>query len=207
MFFSETFNSSFPVRPGSPPQKRKHKPWMTNGLVNACNKKNLLYKRFLTSRFSTSEIRYNTYKNKITSILRYCEKQYYSDLLKANKNNTETWKIINDLLNKKSSTMSSYPTEFMKNGAIISGNMNIAEHFNSFFANIGPTLAEGIPKSDRHVESFWGDRVTDSIFLNPVTGEELLNIVHNAKDKKKSKGYDGIDMCMLKKSFRTSQHH
>ena len=115
----------------------------------------------------------------------------------------ETWKIINDLLNKKSSTRSSYPTECLENGAIISGNMNIAEHFNSGFANIGPTLAEGIPKSDRHVESFMGDRVTDSIFLNPVTDEELLNIVHNAKDKK-SKGYDGIDMCMLKKSFRTS---
>ena len=126
--FSETFNSSFPVRPGSPPQKRKHKPWMTNGLVNACKKKNLLYKHFLTSRCSTSEIRYKTYKNKLTSILRYCEKQYYSDLLKANKNNMkETWKIINDLLNKKSSTRSSYPTEFMKNGGIISGNMNIAE--------------------------------------------------------------------------------
>ena len=87
-------------------------------------------------------------------------------------------------------------TEFLENGAIISGNMNIAEHF---FANIGPTLAEGIPaKSDRHVESFMGDRVTDSIFLNPVTDEELLNIVHNAKDKK-SKGYDGIDMCKLNK--------
>ena len=114
-FFSETFNSSFPVRPGSPPQKRKHKPWMTNGLLNACKKKNLLYKRFLTSRCSTSEIRYKTYKNKLTSILRYCEKQYYSDLLKANKNNMkETWKIINDLLKKKSSTRSTYPTEFMK---------------------------------------------------------------------------------------------
>ena len=58
-------------------------------------------------------------------------------------------------------------------------------------------LGEGIPKSDRHVDSFLGDRVTDSIFLNPVTDEE--NIVHNAKDKK-SKGYDGIDMCMLTKN-------
>ena len=121
------------------------------------------------------------------------------DNLKANKNNMkETCKIINDLLNKQYSTRSSYPTGFMKNGAIISGNMNIAEHFNSFFANIGPTLAEGIPKSYRHVESFLGDRVTDSLFLNPVTDGELLNIVHNAKDMK-YKGYDGIAMCLLKK--------
>ena len=106
------------------------------------------YTRFLTSISSTSEIRYKTYKNKLTSILRYCEKQYYSDLLKVNKNNMkETWKIINDLLNKKSSTRPSYPAEFMEHGSIISGNMNIAEHFNSLFANIGPTLAEGIPNS------------------------------------------------------------
>ena len=109
----------------------------------------------------------------------------------------ETWKIINDLMNKKSSTRSSYPTEFMENGSIISGNMNIAEHFNSFFANIGPTLAEGIPKSDRHVESFLGDRVTVSIFFNPVTDEELLNSVHNAEDKK-SKGYDGNDIIIIR---------
>ena len=109
----------------------------------------------------------------------------------------ETWKIINDVVNKKSSTRLSYSTELIKNGSIISGSMNIAEHFNSFFANIGPTLAKGIPKSDRHVESFLGDRVTGSIFLNPVTEEELINIVHSAKDRK-SKGYDGIDMSAKK---------
>ena len=109
-----------------------------------------------------SEIRYKTYKNKLTSILRYCEKQYYSDLLKINKNNMkETWKIINDLVNNNNIFHKVIlPTEFMKNGSIISGNMNIAEHFNSFFANIGPTLAKCIPKSDRHVGSFLGYRAT-----------------------------------------------
>ena len=32
---------------------------------------------------------------------------------------------------------------------------------------------------------------------------DCSNIVHNANDNK-SKGYDSIDMCMLKKSFRAS---
>ena len=94
----------------------------------------------------------------------------------------ETWTIINDLVNKTYSTRLSYTTEFIKNGSIISGNMNIAEYFNSFFANIGPTLPKGIPKSDRHVETVLGDRVTDSIFLNPVTDDELINSVHSAKE-------------------------
>ena len=30
--FFETFNSSFPFKPGSPPKKGKHKPWMTKVL-------------------------------------------------------------------------------------------------------------------------------------------------------------------------------
>ena len=50
---------------------------------------------------------------------------------------------------------------------------------------------------------FLADRVADYIFLNPVTDEELLNIVHSAKYKK-SKCYDSIDMCLLQKPFRTS---
>ena len=45
---------------------------------------------------------------------------------------------------------------------------------------------------------FWEIELLVQFFLNPVTEEELINIVHSAKDKK-SKGYDGIDMCLLKK--------
>ena len=87
------------------------------------------------------------HKNKLTSILRQCEKEYYSNLLEESKQNIkETWKIINKLLNKKSTKNSSYPSEIKNNGSTISGNKNIAEHFNQFFVNIGPTLAKSIPK-------------------------------------------------------------
>ena len=49
------------------------------------------------------ESKYKRYKNKLTSILRYCEKQYYTDILDLNKGNMkETWKIINSLINKQS---------------------------------------------------------------------------------------------------------
>ena len=36
------------------------------------------------------------YKNKLTAIMRYCEKEYYTDMLVVNKGNIkETWKILN----------------------------------------------------------------------------------------------------------------
>ena len=69
----------------------------------------------------------------------------------------------------------------MKNGSIISGNMNIAEHFNSFFANVGPTLAKGIPKSDRHVESFLGDRVTHLYKTSHMSQKHKLSFSYELK--------------------------
>ena len=172
---------------------------MTSRLKNACKKKNILYKRFLKSRSEVAEIRYKSYKNKLTSILRQCEKEYYSNLLEESKQNIkETWKIVNKLLNKKSTKNPSYSSEYKNNGSTIPGNKNIAEHFNQFFVNIGPTLAKNILKCSSKYKSFLGDRVEETVFLNPVTDDELLTIVHKCKSKA-SKGYDGIDMNLVKK--------
>ena len=132
-----------------------------------------------------------------TYILRSCERQLYSDLLEENKNNIKgTWRVINYLLNKKSANKS-YPSECIKDGVTITGNKTIAECFNTFFVNVGPTLARDIPTCDEQFASFLGDRIDNSIFLSPVTDEEILDIVHNAKGKRSS-GCDGIDMCLVK---------
>ena len=58
-----------------------NKPWFTNGLKNACLKKNLLYKEFLKKRTLTVQSRYTSYKNKLTNILRKSEKMYYNQLI------------------------------------------------------------------------------------------------------------------------------
>ena len=61
------------------------KPWFTKGLRNACRKKNCLYKKFLQNRTDTAEIKYKAYKNKLTSVLRNCEQNYYIKLLEPEK--------------------------------------------------------------------------------------------------------------------------
>ena len=38
----------------------------------------------------------------------------------------------------------------------------------------------------------------DSMYIEPVTEEEILQLVNNAKSKT-SKGHDGLDMCLVKK--------
>ena len=70
------YNTTCPVTVTKQKLVRKipDKPWMTNSLKQACKKKNLLYRQFLKKRSVASEERYKRYKNKLTGILRYCEK-------------------------------------------------------------------------------------------------------------------------------------
>ena len=84
---TDIYRKKCPIVTSKVTNTRHHKPWMTSGLKNACKKKNLQYKYFLKSRSKQSEDKYKTYTNKLTSILRKCEKNYNTKLLELNKGN------------------------------------------------------------------------------------------------------------------------
>ena len=55
-----------------------------------------------------------------------------------------------------------------------------------------------IPRSNNVFTRYLSDKVDDTLFLKPVTKEEIINLVKNTKSKK-SKDHDDIDMCLVKK--------
>ena len=114
----------------------------------------------------------------------------------------ETWKILNGLINKKSKGKQ-ISTEFNGDESKITGNKTIANGFNNFFVNIGPSLAKRIPKcKDSLFTQFLPDKIEDTMFLQPVTEEEIMQQVKNVKNKK-SKDHDQFDMCLVKKIIHT----
>ena len=193
---ANSYNKNCPIMNEKKRKKRTDKPWMTKSLINACKKKNLLYREFLKKRTDECESKYKRYKNKLTSILRYCEKQYYTEILDLNKGNVkETWKIINSLINKQSKKKMCC-TEFSSNGHTIIGDKNVVNGFNQF-----PALASDIPKSDSDndfIQYLSNMNNMDSLYIEPVTEEEIIQLVNNAKSKT-SKGHDDLDMCLVKK--------
>ena len=62
------------------------KPWFTNILKRACATKKRMYKAFIISQSSEAELIYKTCKNKLTSVLRCCDK----NLLQTVGRETET---------------------------------------------------------------------------------------------------------------------
>ena len=78
---------------------------------------------------------YKTYENKLTSILRITEQNYYSSMLEEQKANVkETWTILNEVINK-CKNKPTCPEYFIKNNKRISKKEDIANGFNNFFTN------------------------------------------------------------------------
>ena len=176
------------------------KPWLTTGLINACKKKNSMYKRWLIDKSQESESRYKKYKNKLVLILRKAEREYYKNELNKHKKDVKaTWSILNNIIKK--GRKQSKECEFMnRNNKKVYDKQTIANMFNDFYINVGPKLASGI--DTKHVQLQYDTYLKDidiekSMFILPCTEEEVSQIINNFKNKT-SQDVNGISMKLVK---------
>ena len=76
----------------------------------------------------------------------------------------------------------------------------IANSFNSFFANIGYKVNNSVPKSNKHFRDYMPIPNTHSIFLDPVIPADIITIVNKLKPKT-SYGEDGISAKLSSKTI------
>ena len=82
--------------------------------------------------------------------------------------------------------------------------MKLQMVFTIFFVNIGPNLANNIvpPSGDESIFDYMKAPVTDSMFLFDTDELEIVKIVRKCKPKK-STGYDGINMNIIKSVIKS----
>ena len=121
--------------------------------------------------------RYKTYKNKLTSILRRCERDYYSNLLEVQIGNIkETWKILNGII-KKHKNHREYPDTFIHENESVNSKMDISNGFNKFFVNSGPNLEKNIPNVvNTHMHDYMKERKNNSMFIGGVTEYDVTKV-------------------------------
>ena len=113
-------------------------PWLSSGLKKSIKIKNKLYLKSIRSPCYESE--YKAYKSKLTCLLHYSEREYHQNLLMKHKINLrKSWQIIKQVINK---TKTNTPAKhFIVNNKQTSDVHSISNAFNTFFTNIGPSLA------------------------------------------------------------------
>ena len=83
--------------------------------------------------------------------------------------------------------------------SVITDQQKIAEKFNEFYVNIGPTLSSKIPAGRCDPISYINNGTTNSIYLRPVNEEEVSNILKDMKNS--SAGWDCISPSIIKKTY------
>ena len=140
--YTEIYNDCFPLKKVTRKQRRLRKPWLTKALLKSIKKKKYLYKKYLRVPSMDNDLRYKSYKNKLNHILRLSKGLYFEKKLEDVKSNTHaTWKILNEILNRKKSN-THVNTVFRSEDLEISDPVEVANRFCIYFSSIGLNLSK-----------------------------------------------------------------
>ena len=176
---------------------RNRKPWLSEGLKKSIKVKNKLYVHSIRKPSSTNCIAYKTYKHKLNFLLKQAEKNHYDSLMKRYQyNSRKSWAVIKEVRNKRSSK--TVNNCFNINNSNVTDSSVIANEFNNFYVNIGPSLASKIPYSVKSPTDYIRTAERQPLVFEPVTNAEVSNIILNLKES--SPGWDDVTAKVLKRT-------
>lgn len=173
-------------------KKRNDYPWLSNVLVNCCEIRDKLHKRWIKNKNNvTNEILYKKFRNNLNKKIIIAKNTYYMKQFISNRNNLRAvWQLINKIIGKKTNSVDdiivkSFPKENIK---------NITEKFaQKFCDNVNNIMhicdIKTINNSPINIEN--------SIYIEYTTEVEIFNILKNL-NARKSPGADGIRAVDLK---------
>ena len=134
---------------------------------------------------------YKQVRCKANNLNRKMKREYFSNKLESCEGNIkETWKTVNQLINKRSKTTNILSIK--EDEKVISNPQDLAETMNHFFCNIGKDLSAKIPATKNPLlNGDFGDKIVSSSFsFSPLNKEKVLKAFSKVKT---SNGF-GTDM-------------
>jgi hypothetical protein len=195
--FSTIFDQAFPLITSIKANaKSQNRPWLTSAIINSCKTKNNLYIIYKKYPSLLNLTNYKNYNKKLQQCLRLAEQKHYLIKLQNTKDDTKAkWLLINQILNRNN--LNSYPISFTINNNTTTDKKLIVEAFNSYYINLGSSLATKIPSSSLSpYVSLNPIHYTSAVFL-PSTEQEIIAIINNLKNDS-SPGWDNIPNSVLK---------
>jgi len=115
--FKKIYDDCFPIKVIKKRKSKVFSPWITNALLVSVRQKNRLYKKFIKNPSPTRETRYKAYKNKLNHLIRIAKRDYYDQQFKnVIGNMKKTWKLINEVINRRTNSNASFPSSFKSDG-------------------------------------------------------------------------------------------
>ena len=179
--------------------KISSKPWITREILAKMNYRDKLYSKLLKCKQLDPNLRYlyKKFRNKVVKDLKDSKSTYFNQYFSLNKYNMQKlWSGIRSIINI-GKCKNSYITSILNNNKSVDNPNDIADIFNNFFANIGKTTEKGIPWGSHNPLFYLRGNYSGSIFLFPVTSNEIWAFI-GKMDASKSSGPYSVPVTILK---------
>ena len=160
--------------------KYKHKKcrWITNGILKSIKPKDIIYKKLKqvnpanVEAFEILKTRFNRVHNILRQSIKEAKQIYYLRNFEKFKHDTkQTWSVINETLHRKKKK--SLPRVFSHNGRLLKEPVEIANAFNRYFMDIGPSLANQIHTHHNYKE-YLRNPSKNQIALQPIEEYKVI---------------------------------
>ena len=140
---------------------------------------------------------YKKAKNKINNDIKATKSQYYKERLRENSSNSAAvWKTINDVMGRDIKQSNINSIKINSTSSTTSNPQEMSETFNTFFIEIGESLAEKLPDSSKSYRDYLV-QAQSSFQLRLVTPIEVLGLLKNLSANKAT-GLDKIPCRLVK---------
>ena len=166
-------------------RKQLNKPWITAAILKSIKHKQKMYRTHYCCDDNEKKEEYKRYANMLTKLIKYSKKEYYNHQFHMHKDNLKsTWKVIGTLIKRKTKGQT-IPNKLVRNNITYSNPKEIAEQFNEYFVNIGPTLASKIETINEDPTRLI-QRPSSSFFISPTTPAVVKDLFSTLNANKSS---------------------
>ena len=182
-------------------KQRSKKPWITSGLIKSMSKRDFYFRKFLQSKTEESRISYHNlfkcYRNQIVNLCRRSKANFFTGYFHQNfRNIRKVWQGIRQIISLKAPSFAK-PISLNIDGNVTSDPEKVANSFNSYFTSVADTIRSRLPVSNKHFSDFLSQQNPNSVFLSPVTPDEVSKIIQSMSPSKSS-GPNSVPIKILK---------
>lgn len=195
--FLNLFNTAFPVKSKKTNKVayKKSNKWITENIINDGIFIRQLHDEVKSSNDPELRVRYNIIKKNHERNIKNTKKDYYQEKINNEPNKSKAmWDVIKENTHGKNSNKQ-IPTIMNQDRIYLDNTQDIANGFSSNFINSINKLTSSFDIDTSKTQINKHNEHT--IYLTPVTEEEISNIII-AVCRKKSSGNDEIPCCLIK---------
>ena len=178
--------------------KLKDKPWINSKILKMMRIRDRILQKLKKKQTDDNIKLYKKFRNRVSNELKESKARYFHNCFSTNSQNMKKlWSGIKTIISHKSSSSSAINKIKDKDGSVTSDPSQMSNIFNDFYVNIANEITKTIPLTPKSALDYLTKRVSNSLFLTPVTEIEVKDII-SILNPSKSVGPNSIPIKLLK---------